>query len=58
MHLRKSGSKPFIVEAAELISLGSISFIVEAGELIRYIFKVYFGIYKLVESVGLVHSIL
>ena len=33
---RSSGSKPLIVEAGELISLGWKPFVVEAGELIRY----------------------
>jgi len=35
--LISSGSKPFIVEAGELISSGSKPFIVEAGELIRHL---------------------
>ena len=33
------GLKPFIVEAGELISSGAKPFIVEAGDLIRYNFK-------------------
>ena len=37
--LRSSGSKPFIVEAGELISSGSMPFIVESGELISYNFQ-------------------
>ena len=36
---RSSWSKPFIVEAGELISSGSMPFIVEADELIRYNFQ-------------------
>ena len=39
MKFGSSGSKPFIVEAGELISSGSKSFIVEAGEFIRYNFQ-------------------
>ena len=39
MYFGISGLKPFIVEAGELISLGSKPFIVEAGELIRYNFQ-------------------
>ena len=39
MHLGSSGSKPFIVEAGELISSESKPFIVEAGELIRLNFQ-------------------
>ena len=39
MHFGSSGSKPFIVDAGELISSGSKPSIVEAGELIRYNFQ-------------------
>ena len=39
MQLRSSGSKPFIVEAGELISSGSKPFLVEEAELIRHDFQ-------------------
>ena len=39
MHFGSSGSKPFIVEAGQLIGSGSKPFIVEAGELISSGFK-------------------
>ena len=40
MNFGSFGSKPFIVEAGEVISLWSKPFIVEAGELIRYNFQI------------------
>ena len=61
---------PFIVDAGELISLGSKPFIVEADELIRYNFQsalkefwveaidTFTDVTKLVESFGLNDSVL